>query len=56
MASKIINNPNLYATGRLFGNLINNERVYGEALKGIRPDLKQTYRTYRQVVGDEATK
>lgn len=53
---KTLNNPNLYALGRLVGNLNNNERVYGEALKGIRPNLLQTYRTHRQVVGDEATK
>ena len=52
----ILGNPNLYATGRLIGNLINNERVYGESLKGIKPVLKQTYYTGRQVVGDEATK
>ena len=53
---KVFSNPNLYATGRLAGNLINNEKIYGEALKGIKPDLRQTYNTHRQVVGDEATK
>lgn len=53
---KIFTNPDLYAFGRYVGNLINNERVYDEELKGIRPVLKQTYNTYRQVVGDEATK
>jgi len=42
--------------GRLAGNLANNERVYDEQIQGIRPTLKQTYNTYRQVVGDEATK
>ena len=55
-AQQILGNPNLYATGRLIGNLLNNEKVYGEAIKGIRPDLKQTYYTHRQIVGDEATK
>ena len=55
-AQNILNNPNLYATGRLVGQLINNDRIYDEALKGIRPTLRQTYNTYRQVVGDEATK
>ena len=55
-ATGILNNPNLYATGRLIGQLINNGRIYDAALKGIRPDLKQTYYTHRQVVGDEATK
>lgn len=48
--------PNLLAAGRLAGNLYNNERVFGEQIKGIRPDLKQSYLTHRQVVGDEATK
>lgn len=48
--------PGLLATGRLAGNLINNARVYDEALKGIRPTLLQPYYTHRQVVGDEATK
>ena len=54
--SKALNNPNLYALGRLAGNLYNNERVYDEQLKGIKPALKQTYNTHRQIVGDEATK
>lgn len=52
----IFNNPNLYAAGRLAGSLISNARIYNEALKGIKPELKQTYYTHRQVVGDEATK
>lgn len=52
----ILGNPDLYAAGRLAGNLINNARVYDEALKGIKPVLKDTYLTHRQVVGDEATK
>lgn len=54
--SKALNNPNLYALGRLAGNLHNNERVYDEQLQGIKPALKQTYNTHRQIVGDEATK
>jgi hypothetical protein len=41
---------------RLAGALDANNRIYGAALKGIRPDLKQSYNTYRQIVGDEATK
>lgn len=55
-AQKLFNNPELYALGRLAGNLINNERVYGHALKAIKPNLTSSYHTYRQVVGDEATK
>lgn len=56
VGSKIFGNPDLYAFGRLAGNLINNERVYDEQLKGIKPTLRQTYNTHRQIVGDEATK
>lgn len=56
VGKNLFNNPNLYALGRLAGNLINNERIYDEALKGINPVLRQTYYTHRQVVGDEATK
>lgn len=48
--------PGLLGLGRLAGNLINNDRVYDESLKAIRPDLLQTYKTHRQIVGDEATK
>ena len=48
--------PELLGLGRLAGTLASNEKIYGEALKGIRPDLKQSYLTHRQVVGDEATK
>lgn len=54
--AKIFGNPDLYALGRLAGNIYNNERVYDEQLKGIKPVLRQTYNTHRQVVGDEATK
>ena len=53
---KIFGNPDLYALGRLAGNLANNERVYDEQIKGIKPVLRQSYNTHRQVVGDEATK
>lgn len=53
---KIFGNPNLLGFGRLAGTLINNEKIYDEALKGINPVLKQSYHTHRQVVGDEATK
>ncbi len=55
-AQQIFGNPNLYAGARLANTLIGNERIYNEQIKGIRPVLKQTYNTYRQVVGDEATK
>lgn len=55
-AQKLFNNPDLWEVGRLIGNLKNNERVYDEQLKGINPELRQTYYTHRQVVGDEATK
>lgn len=48
--------PDIIEALRLAGNLHNNNRVYDAALKGIRPNLQQTYNTYRQVVGDEATK
>ena len=48
--------PGIIEGVRLVGNHIANEKIYGEALKGIRPDLMQSYNTYRQVVGDEATK
>ena len=55
-ATKLLNNPDLFATVRLAGQLVNNNRIYDEALKGIRPELMQSYHTHRQVVGDEATK
>lgn len=48
--------PGIIEGVRLVGNHIANEKIYDEALKGIRPDLMQSYNTYRQVVGDEATK
>ena len=54
--TSVLGNPNVLAFGRLAGNLINNERVFDEQIKGINPDLKSSYHTYRQVVGDEATK
>ena len=54
--SQFINNPDLWATGRLAVNLGYNDRIYDEYLKGLSPVLKQSYNTYRQVFGDEATK
>ena len=48
--------PDLLDALRLAGNMYNNERVYKESMKAIRPNLQQSYHTYRQVVGDEATK
>ncbi len=48
--------PDLLDTLRLAGNMINNQRVYNESMKAIKPNLQQSYHTYRQVVGDEATK
>ena len=48
--------PNIMEDIRLAGTLNNNNRVYEATLKGIRPNLMQTYLTHRQVVGDEATK
>ena len=52
----LLNNPNLYSLGRLAWNIASNDKIYGEQLKGIKPVLKDTYLTHRQVVGDEATK
>ena len=48
--------PDLLDTLRLAGNMINNQRVYNESMKAIQPNLQQSYHTYRQVTGDEATK
>ena len=48
--------PDLLDTLRLAGNMINNQRVYNESMKAIKPNLQQSYHTYRQVTGDEATK
>ena len=48
--------PDLLDALRLAGNMHNNERVYRESMKAIIPNLQQSYHTYRQVVGDEATK
>ena len=52
----ILNNPNIYSLGRLAWNIASNDKIYGEQLKGIKPVLKDSYLTHRQVVGDEATK
>jgi hypothetical protein len=40
VGAKIFGNPDLYGIGRLAGNLNNNNRVYDEALKAIRPVLR----------------
>ena len=48
--------PGLLEIGRLIGNQVNNEKIYDEAIKGIKPDILDTYHTHRQVVGDEAGK
>ena len=48
--------PDLLDALRLAGNMHNNEKVYRESMKAIIPNLQQSYHTYRQVVGDEATK
>lgn len=53
-ASRLL--PGLLAGTRLAGTLINNNKIYDEALKGIKPTLMNPYHTHRQVVGDEATK
>ena len=48
--------PELISAGRLVGNIWNNNRVFDEQIKGIKPTLKQSYLTHRQNVGDEASK
>ena len=48
--------PEIISLGRYAANVANNNRVYNEEILGIRPNLKQSYHTYRQVVGDEAGK
>lgn len=48
--------PDILDAIRLRMSLDANDRIYGAKLKGIRPNLQQTYLTHRQVVGDEATK
>lgn len=53
---KAIGNPNLIEGIRLMGSLASNQGIYDASLKAIKPNLKQTYLTHRQVVGDEATK
>lgn len=55
-AQKLLNNPDLYSLGRLAYTLHSNDKIYGEAEKAIKPNLIDSYNTYRQVVGDEATK
>jgi len=48
--------PDLLEAIRLAGTLHNNNRIFDESKKAIIPNLQQSYHTYRQVVGDEATK
>ena len=48
--------PGLISAGRLAGTLAANNKIYDAKLKGISPNLQQSYNTYRQVLGDEATK
>lgn len=48
--------PDFIAAGRLAGNIMNNNRVAKETIKGLRPLLRDTYNLQRQVVGDLATK
>lgn len=48
--------PDLIDSLRLAGNMYNNERVFNEVNASINPNLQQSYHTYRQIVGDEATK
>ena len=48
--------PDLLDALRLAGNMYNNDRVFKESMKAIKPNLQQSYHTYRQVNGDEATK
>ena len=48
--------PDLIDALRLAGNMYNNERVFNEVNASINPNLQQSYHTYRQIVGDEATK
>lgn len=50
------NLPNLIEGARYAGQIATNRKVYEDLLKGIRPNLMQSYNTYRQVVGDEASK
>ena len=48
--------PDLIDSLRLAGNMYNNEREFNEVNASINPNLQQSYHTYRQIVGDEATK
>lgn len=48
--------PNFIAAGRLAGNIMNNNRVTEETLKGLKPLLLDTYNLNRYIVGDLATK
>lgn len=46
----------LLSTGRLLGTLKTNSKVYGEQLKGIRPNLQQGFETHQRIHGDEGTR
>lgn len=48
--------PGLLEGLRLAGGLYFNNKIYNDKLKGINPNLKQSYHTYRNIVGDEGTK
>lgn len=48
--------PGILSTGRLIGNIRNNNYVFDQYKKAIRPILQHGFSTHSQVVGDEATK
>lgn len=50
------NGANLLEYGRLAGTLINNNKIYEATKAGIIPNLQQSYHTYRNIIGDEATR
>lgn len=48
--------PDFILAGRLFGNILNNNTVSEETLKGLKPLLVDTYNLQKYVVGDLPTK
>lgn len=48
--------PNFISAGRLAGNIINNNKVTQETLKGLKPLILNTYNLQRPIYGDLATK
>lgn len=48
--------PDFISAGRLFGNILNNNTVSEETLKGLKPLLVDTYNLQKYVVGDLPTK